>query len=81
MNRYARAVSRSLFSAGVFAALGFGAVQATPASAASPQTAALACTKSVCNDYCINTLGYDYGKCVDGECACMLCTHPSGDIC
>ncbi|HST62617.1 MAG TPA: hypothetical protein VLK84_28185, partial [Longimicrobium sp.] len=61
MNRYARAVSRSLFSAGVFAALGFGAVQATPALAASPETARLACTKSVCNDYCINTLGYDYG--------------------
>ena len=80
MNRFAHAVSRSLFSAGVLAALGFGALQATPASAA-PATAALACTKSVCNDYCINTLGYDYGKCVDGECSCRLCTHASGDIC
>jgi hypothetical protein len=80
MTRFARAASRSLFSAGVFAALGFGAVQATPASA-SPQSKALACTKSVCNDYCINTLGYDYGKCANGECVCMLCTHASGDIC
>lgn len=78
MNRIVQMVSRGLFSAGVVAALGFGVVQATPASAAP---AALTCTKSACNDYCRNVAGYDYGQCVSGECICRLCTYGGGEIC
>jgi hypothetical protein len=59
MTRAIQLASRSLFAAGVAAALGFGALQAAPAEAlAAPPP----CTDQYCNDYCTGR-GYAYGFC------------------
>lgn len=72
MKRIAQLVSRGVFSAGVAAALAFGAAQAVPAEAASAPPPP--CTDWYCHGECRLSPAYVSGYCdtTTGRCVCIL---------
>jgi hypothetical protein len=62
--------SRTLFTATMIAALGFGATQAL-ASPGAPADDARACNPGQCSRDC-KARGADGGRCVGGSCVCFI---------